>query len=243
MFNRFLYLILCFYSTTSISFSQNNTNNSGLYQWLDAQIDQVNSGIFNGTQYAEEHRMINEKHKFFENFSFERGTLFYDGSIYPDILMRYNVYEKQIIVKGTFKPNDPEVILDNSKLHKFILSDHTFEYYDFLLEDGKYISGFFENLLQTESISVFKKHQKQIRTRTSEKLRYHEFEDNSNYIVVLDDTIKLVKNPKRLVKLFPKYKEDIKAELSQVDKDSVDWDLVMVMVFRRISTQHTKSKI
>ncbi|WP_411896037.1 hypothetical protein [Winogradskyella sp. A2] len=240
---RILLVLLCSFAMISKSSSQQEPNNTRIYKWLDDNTGQMNSGLFNGLVYAEKHIMINEKHKFFGDFKFTKGTVVYNNEPYPNILIQYNVYQDQLLVRNSINTAEPIVLLYKEKVRRFTVSDHVFVNLTIDLEDDETIEGFFEYLLRRDSVSVIKKHQKKIRDRTNDRIRYHEFEDDSFYIVLLDSVYTRIREPKKLLRQFPEYKEIIKnIEEDYKDSNSSTNDNYIVAVFEAIAFQLEKGK-
>lgn len=233
---RILICMLYLLSLSAISQVQVKVSEGLLYTWCDSIIGQPNTGLFNGLTYVEKHRMINEKHKFFKDFNFSSGKVIYDGKPFDKIKMKYNIYEDQLILKYSFAPSDPSVLINQTKIDGFIISGHEFVNLNIELEKGEIVKGFFERIFSDNSIQVLKKYQKRIRNRTNDRIKYHEFEDDNAYYVYMDKKHILIKNPKKLERQFSKYKSIIdKISLDKTSIDDGDYDAYLIKVFTAIS--------
>ena len=214
-----------------VSLAQKNSMDMPIYNWSDSIIGQQNSGLFNGFVYVEKHKMINDRHKFFKDFNFSVGKVIYDNKPFDKILLKYNIYEDQLILKHSFAPNDPTVLIDKKRIVEFSLLDHHFVNLNIEIEKGKSIAGFFERLININELQVLKKYQKRIRNRTNEKIQYQEFTDDNQYYVKVDETYVPIKNPKKLSKQFSSYKEIINSILlddEAINKSSYEEYLIKV---------------
>ncbi|WP_299125637.1 hypothetical protein [uncultured Winogradskyella sp.] len=221
-----------------IGFAQIDKSETQLYQWTDSIIGQKNTGIYNGLVYTEKHRMINEKHKFFKELNFVFGEVVYDDKLYTKVRMKYNVFEDQLILKHSFSPKDPSIILNKSRVKSFRLFGHQFNNLSFTTLKGATIEGFFETLLKTDSLQLLKKHKKRIRSKTNENSRYYEFIENNNYVLIKNNQYIIIKNPKKLEKQFPRYEKFIDdIELDTEKEKNKDYDDYLVAVFRSVKEE------
>ncbi|WP_400081052.1 hypothetical protein [Winogradskyella sp. R77965] len=219
-------------------FAQIDKDETQLYQWTDSIIGQKNTGIYNGFVYTEKHRMINEKHKFFKDLNFVFGEVVYDDKPYTKVWMKYDIFEDQLILKHSFSPTDPSIILDKSRIESFSLFGHQFNNLSFTTQKGISIEGFFETLLKTDSLQLLKKYKKRIRSKTNENNRYYEFNDNNMYVLIKDNQHIIIKNPKKLTKQFSEYRRLIdEIELDSEKEKNKDYDDYLVAIFSSIAKE------
>lgn len=210
LFNN-LYLAFLFSLIPVLFFGQGFENESSIYSWFDGMIGKTNSGIFVGTEYVEHYRMLNEEHKFFDNPNFVNGSVIYDGQPYFDLELKYDLFEDQLLLRYSDQPNSPTLILDKQKVSGFTIKGHQFKNLPLNSTSDSNPYGFLEVLLSNDSIILYEKHHKKIRTRMNDKIQFYEFKERNSYFVFYKGNYYQIDRKRSLASIFPNYKVDLKA--------------------------------
>ena len=80
MYKNYL-LAFSFFIISLSTFSQTYSEEK-IYSWYDQKIGIENTTLFQGIEYVETDRMINEQHKFFETQEFQEGIVTYNGQTF-----------------------------------------------------------------------------------------------------------------------------------------------------------------
>ena len=128
-----------------------------IYNLCDSILGQPNIGLFNGVAYIEKYKMINENHKFYKYSNFVKGNLVYDDKPFNNVLLKYDVFEDQLIVKSKLSPFESETLLNQDKINSFQIDDNDFINISIELKNGDLMEGFFEVLLSHKSVNIYKK--------------------------------------------------------------------------------------
>ena len=226
--------------------SQELENKPLQYNWFDEIIGKSNSGIYIGIQYVEHYRTLNENHKFFINPNFSIGSVVYSDQPYYNLELKYDVFEDQLLLRNSDQPILPTIVLEKSKISSFDIEGHNFINFPNNQEDEEAPIGFVETIVSNDSITCYQKHQKQLRTRLNDKIRYFEFKNkNSFYIYYKGEYYQI--NPKSsMTSIFPDYKIEIKALESQYKnikkEDQVSYlKSVLDELFKLMSQTNSKS--
>ncbi len=164
--------------------------------------------IFNGPEYIPVD--INIKgHPFFELKAFQSGLIKYNGEIYIEIEMGYDIYRDELAVvhydeNGNFsmiRPHSENVDGFSFNGHQFIRL--TKERFPQLVS-----TGFYE-LLYDGSLKVFVQHVKKVRPSNDGPYRY-QFVDNSVIYVFKDHEFHTIGSKKALLKLLEVEKGSIR---------------------------------
>jgi hypothetical protein len=83
------------------------------------------SGIYRGPGYIGYPYQVTNGHQFFESPDFSKGTIFYDGMLYQDIPMWYDLVKDQIVVKTLDSLS--MISLHNERIDYFSLLGHYFK--------------------------------------------------------------------------------------------------------------------
>jgi len=83
------------------------------------------SGIYRGPGYIGYPYEVSNGHQFFESSNFDKGTIFYDGLLYQNIPMWYDLVKDQVIVQTLDSLS--MISLHNEKIDYFSLFGHYFK--------------------------------------------------------------------------------------------------------------------
>ncbi|NQY05023.1 MAG: hypothetical protein HRT68_02180 [Flavobacteriaceae bacterium] len=205
---NFLGLFIAFLALINLSASYaQNGSNPEYYEWFDAIIGVENTGLYDGIEYKEKYRTINEKHKFFLSPNFLKGDVIYDGQIYANIDMKYDLHEDLLLVKLKNKDGG-DVILElmKDKVNSFSIAGNNFVQ---LKSEEQGITGFYEVLSRGKGFTFFKKNKKHRKEKLDKKVVYSEFNNDDEYILLYNDIYSSIKSKRTLTKIFPEYKKDI----------------------------------
>ena len=183
---------------------------STFYNWFDGMIGKANSGIYFGKEYVEHYRMLNDKHKFFDNPNFSVGSVVYDDQPYFDVELKYDLFEDQLLIRFTGQSVSPTLVVYKDKVSGFSINGHKFENLKFDPSNDSKPFGFLEVLLANDSIVLYEKHQKKIRTRMNERIQYFEFKSHNSYHLWYQDNYFQINEKRSLVSIFPNFKTELR---------------------------------
>lgn len=237
------YIALSFFLGLSIfpllSFCQNVQDDSELYKWFDQQISVENTRILNGVEYVEKHRSINEKNKFFVNSDASPGSVLYDGQWFPDLPIRYNVFDDLLVAQIESGLGITILHLIKDKIGRFKINNYNFINVKPGLSSNSAVQGFYEILMETSQLKILKKHHKKIIEKRDRQVAYFEFENiEGHYAFFYRDTYHLLKSRRDLIAQFPKIKDEINnyyqthSSLLRAQPDQF-----MIQLFKEINTK------
>lgn len=225
-------LVIVFFLCVLFACSANAQSDKAVsFTVFDEVIGKTNSGIFNGIQYFEKFRVINDKHKFFKHKFFIYGSVIYKNQPYYEIALKYDVHGDELLVKNSEILDAPITQLDKDYVTQFELDGHLFKQLSFSVKQNTEITGFFEILFNNDKMSVFKKHQKKL-SRIVEEETYYEFKDQFQYYIYHKNMYYLLKKTGTLNSIFPEHKTDLKNSFKKHEnlrKSSPDKYLIAVI--------------
>lgn len=199
-------------------FSQNSTKEE-INSWYDNQTGIENSSLYRGIEYVEEHRMINEKHKFFKSEEFKKGSLTYDGQSYHNVPLKFNIYEDLLLVNLQQGQRNSFFQLFSNKVNNFQINNHKFRYLK--AENNSGIQGFYEVISEEGELEILKKHRKQMKELRDKNVAYIEFRTvDPDYIFQFDDEFYDLDNRRDLISKFPGFRNEIRGFYSKNRKQS-----------------------
>lgn len=198
--------------------------------WFDTTVGIQNTPIFEGIGYVEQFKSINEKHKFYISPDFVKGSIAYDGQEYYHLSLKYDLFVDEVIVN--LKDGFEAVALqpEKNKISDFTIHGNNFENIGPPKNSDPQISGFFEILFSSPSLSLLKKHRKK-RFKKIGKLVYYEFRDDNFNVLRHKNGYHIVDSNKDFRKLFPAFRKEIKKY--KIKKSNKDED--MKALLKRLS--------
>ena len=203
---------------------------------FDSLVGMENLEIFNGIEYIEKHRMLNEKHKFYQSFDFQKGTVYYSGQPFFNINMKYNIVDDVVLVQRENKGSGNVIQLYSEKLDGFSIFGKRF--LNISGNEELPARGIFEIIFETPGAMVLKKHQMKEKKILEGKLLHYEFEkDDSRFFYVHKGELKEM-NRENLVQSFPGKKEKIRRYFrTQRRKLRNDPALYRINIFKELTKE------
>lgn len=182
------------------------------HEIFDEIIGTTNSGVYYGTDYVEQYRVIGNKHKFFSKPNFISGSMVYFGQPYHNLDLKYDLFDQQLLVRHTGIIGSPVVKLIKTKIDNFTIDTHYFEYIHIdVSANSEAESGFYEVLQKNNFFTFLKKHKKGILRKSNEKTVYHEFFDKNVYFIKYKGDYYKIKKQKDISEIFQEHKRALKA--------------------------------
>ena len=198
-----------------ICVGQMEQKTSEYYNWFDQIVGQENIGLYNGKQYVNLYlnKTFDNKHQFFRSEKLLKGSVTYDGQTYYDMNMMYDLDTDNLIV--TLKSGSVASFLQliRSKVNEFTIDGSRFVYFDGFAENSTAVNGFYEVLLENNSLSLLKKHKKNKKRRLEEldgNRAYYEFVDAYEYLLFAGGEYKNIESRSDIIKRYPNLKKEIK---------------------------------
>lgn len=201
---------------------QNNQDLTTYYEWFDSKINRTNTGLYNGLEYVELYRTINERHKFFNSSDFQVGTLVYDEEFYPNVELKYDLFDDQLLFNAGYNFSVPTIVLFKDKVQRFTLGSQQFLQVNSGSTTDEF-KGYFEVLMEKSGILLLKKNKKKRFKRIRGKTIYYEFEAEAYYVMHYKDAYYRIDSKKDIANVFPDHKDYINENFnSALRKNSSD---------------------
>lgn len=137
------------------------------------------------------------------------GSVVYDGILYKDVPMLYDIYKDQVIVKH---PNDVFVVgLISSKVKSFTIDGHQFRRLESGVLPANMQPGFYE-VLADGALTALAKRIKWRREYITTVMEY-EFMTRNQYFILKDGEYKQIRSEGNLMELFGNDRAQVKQHL------------------------------
>jgi hypothetical protein len=116
--------------------------------------------LYRGSQYAEYAHLLKDGHPFFDDGHLHPGTVFYDGILYENLLLLYDLVKEQVVIDDSY--DNYKLFLINEQLDRFTIQHHLFINLRDSLTPSAPHRGFYEQLYK-DRITLLKKEKKLVR--------------------------------------------------------------------------------
>ena len=231
---HFLFVVVALSVSMGKLIAQENTNATYL-NWFDDKVGVENTALYEGIVYREAYRTINEKVKFYKSAQWYNGSVLYSGQPFYNVLLKYDVFGDQLILKQLDRLGGGSILLFKSNVSSFRIEDTQFVH--LRQEEIGEAAGFYELLWENGSIRLFAKHQKNDFVRKDRRAAYYEFVDIKKlYLLDLSGKYYPINRKKELTDILPSLKKDIDS-FYQKNKRLLnrDVDSFMISLIRNVS--------
>ena len=208
--NAFYSLLILFviYSNTTI-LAQSNLEEKNYYNWFDQNIGQENTSLFNGELYTKSYRTKDKNHNFLITNDFVSGIVEFDNQKYYDILLKYDIFNDEIVakLKSSFNSNS-NIQLNKAFVEGFTIHNKNFKFINSATE-AVILKGFYEVAYSSNMLSLYTKHHKLKANYIIDDLIYSKFSKRDKNILLYKNSFYEIKNKKGLRKIFPNLKREI----------------------------------
>ena len=161
--------------------------------------------LYNGAEYIRPFPLIKGS-PFLEERGLQKGRVYFDGILYPDAMLAYDVVNQQLVTTGYQNIN---LTLVPEKIGYFYLANRLFiPAPRDSITNKKPMNGFFE-VLYNQTPMVLARYQKTPKRSTSSE-NANTYIQSTTYYILKDNTVFKVDNEKALLAVFKKQKENMK---------------------------------
>jgi hypothetical protein len=191
--------------------------------------------LYNGSEYLRSPTST-KGYPFFEWEEAVEGSLFYDGNLYQQVHMQYDMAKDELVIENYLHNNVMRLV--SEKISFFTLQEHAFIYFT-PGKNGSMVPGFYEELTAGDMTILVKREKKFTRSSNAEdnttkynQLNYYFVKKGGEYYPVAgkQDLLEILKDKKDALKKYirlnrisfkKKFEEDlvaVTAYYSQLNK-------------------------
>lgn len=186
--------------------AQEVQDSTAAFKWFDAVVGVENTGLLNGIEYIEQHVSVNDRQKFLGSVLFTRGSVVYNGQPFYDVEMKYNVYDDVLLLRGI--GNKP-LQLHKSRVREFSING--LHFLNIREDSTAAVNGFHEVILDTDTLTLLKKHTKKRKKYLDRSFTYFEFEeDTPRYAFGYKGVYHPANSRREVINAFPDHAPDIR---------------------------------
>ena len=199
----FLYIIYC----NSFAVFSQSTSADEIYTAYDDLVGLQNTDFYNGPEFIDEYPNAVGDSRYFNLFDFTGSSIEYDGQLYSDVPLEYDIFSDNVISKSNDHLGNFIVKLIPEYISNFTIDEHRFVKltdpgFDF---DG---NGFYEVLASGDTFNLYVKHLRNRKELTTDFAVQQSFTNENYFLVQYDGTYHVINSIKDFKKIVPdRYKE------------------------------------
>ncbi|SDE71784.1 hypothetical protein [Ulvibacter litoralis] len=201
--------MLLFMGIPFFLYAQQNSNLK-IYESYDALVGLENTGLFNGSEFKDLYVNTDKTYRYLDQFNFFKGDIVYKNQLYPNVLLRYDLLEDELITKS-----DDNLGLFNVKLHAESVSEFVINSRHFIQipDTNLDLKGnhFFEVGYEGATYSMYEKHSKKKREKAVGSALQYSFASYNYFLLHYNDTYYIIHSIKDLRKAIPKKEKEIRS--------------------------------
>jgi hypothetical protein len=194
-----------------ISLSRAQSPDSVLYISSSANLHRLyldeigdNAQIYHGSEFIRNGMKVTG-FPFYKSDSLFKGTVSYQGTIYPDQSLQYDLVAGELITNNY--PHSSFIVLSTDKVDSFTIDDHVFVKLKTEKSNGLPSSGFYDQLISDEPGLYVNRYKKFVPATGSIDPKYTAYDD---YYVRMKNVYYPVDGKNALLELFRDHKDDLK---------------------------------
>lgn len=190
------------------SYAQQINNTELVHITFDKLVGLENTSLYQGKIYIEKFRAINKNKQFFKSAEFLSGDVCYKGQPYFNQLLKYDVYEDELLLK--IKGNGNTLKLSKKDIDSFSIEKNHFVNLKSKILPAQ-LSGFYEVLFKDDKFILYGNYNKNLIERTDKNYVYFEFTDaKTKYLLLYQGEYHSLDSKKEILNMFPNYRKKIK---------------------------------
>ncbi len=225
------------------AFSQNNSQNN-IYETYDKIVGLDNTGLYNGTEFADPFLNTDGSYRYFNGFDYTKGSVEYNGQYYANVSLKYDLLDDNLLVRS-----DDNLSIFNVKLIPEFVSEFSIynKHFVRLAETKLDLSGngFFEKAYLGNDLSIYIKHTKKKRDKPLKSGIQYNFTEVNFYVLENGGIYYLVDSSKDIEKILPEKKDIIRnfhKSYKTLYKSNLDTYMTKLVKYLDGSTEHVKQQ-
>ena len=180
-----------------------------VFQQYDQLVSLENTGLYNGTEFNDIFLNTDGTYRYFKRFDYNRGSVVYSGQFYPNIPLKYDLLEDNLLTHS----DDNLSIFVVKLIPEFIdsFTVHNREFVRLTNVDKAFVgNGFFEKVFIGNKVKLYTKHVKKKRDKALQSGIQYRFSDANFFLIAYKNQYFIANSAKDVWKNIPELKDQIR---------------------------------
>jgi hypothetical protein len=212
-----------------------------VFNFYDKTVGKQNLDINNGIVFTDPYSSPNGN-IFFTDDKFENGSLSYEGQIYYDTSLKYDIYRDILILNPQGTSSFVGINLIKEKVESFSIYNRKFvklnkEQFNL----ANFTSGYYEILENSSDFAFYTKHNKLMQKKVDDDRIIYQFKKVSSHYLFYKKNLYKADSKSEILKVFPDQKKQINEfYLTNRDIRKSDPDQFMEKLMKNINSSLSK---
>lgn len=185
------------------------TNNEILvYNWFDKNLGVESLEFENGPAHLNFDKTVNNENRYYISEDFRKGSMQYHDQNYSDLLLNYDTYTDELIIKPYGELNTTKINLFTENISSFKIGNDKFVHLKFP-NLTTFRKGYYEEVPVGNNIILYIKHSKEKKKINKAEVDLIGYTDRKEFILLKQNNFYPVNDKKEIISLFQENKRKI----------------------------------
>jgi len=186
--------------------SQNNKEIS-TYNWFDKNSGKEALDFNNGTGHLNFDKTIDNENRYYITDEFKTGSISYNDQNYFSLDLKYDIFKDELVFRPYIETTHIQINLLKEKVDFFKIGNQKFVNLKLLPHSLK--TGYYEETVTGNNSILYIKYYKEKRDIIKDDHFLISYKQNSDFLLLKDNTFILINDKKEIIKLYPEQKRKI----------------------------------
>ena len=203
-----LYFILLGIFLNFCSTYSQTSKEISVYNWFDKNLGVESLDFENGLAHLNLDRTINNQHRYYFSQDFQTGSINYNNQNYFDLLLNYDIYNDELVLKPYGESNTTKINLIKENIGYFKIGNEKFVNLK-NLNSTAFRKGYYLEYLAGNDITLYIKYYKEKKKINKEEVDLIEFVPKYEFVLLKENKFYLINDKKEIIALYPNSKRKI----------------------------------
>lgn len=200
-------LLLFLFLNAYLIYGQTN-NDISVYNWFDKNLGVESLDFENGPAHLNFDKTINNQNRYYISEEFKKGSIEYNHQSYFDVLLNYDIYNDQVIIKPYGEQNTTKINLFTENTDCFKMGSDKFVKLK-TPESVNFKKGFYEEVPIGNNMVLYIKHTKEKKKSNKDEVDLIGYIPKHEFILLKENNFYPVNDKKEIITLFQNNKRKI----------------------------------
>ncbi|WP_264532080.1 hypothetical protein [Flavobacterium sp. N502540] len=203
---QYIFLLILFLNAYIIC---GQTNNEILvYNWFDKNLGVESLEFENGPAHLNFDKTVNNENRYYISEDFRKGSMQYNNQNYSDLLLNYDTYTDELVIKPYGELNTTKINLFTENISSFKIGNDKFVHLD-VPNSTTFRKGYYEEVPVGNNIILYIKHSKEKKKSNKAEVDLIGYTNRKEFILLKQNNFYPVNDKKEIISLFQENKRKI----------------------------------
>jgi hypothetical protein len=200
-------ILLVLFLNAYIIYGQTN-NEILVYNWFDKNLGVESLEFENGPAHLNFDKTVNNENRYYISEDFRKGSMQYNNQNYSDLLLNYDTYTDELIIKPYGELNTTKINLFTQNISYFKIGNDKFVHLD-VPSSTTFRKGYYEEVPGGNNVILYIKHSKEKKKSNKAEVDLIGYTDRKEFILLKQNNFYPINDKKEIITLFQENKRKI----------------------------------